>query len=148
MHIGIDLVEVERIAKALNRGNKGFLRVVYTENEAAYIQQAHHIEARAAGLWAAKEAVVKAFGIGFSEGIGFHDVEIRHHPSGQPHAVLNGKLAHLAAERSLHVQSLSISHTPHIARLTLRPAPSAGPARHYDQREKLADRGTTAHAHE
>jgi len=118
MQIGIDIVEVERIAKALNRGNQGFWKIVYTPEEAAYIRQAHHIEARAAGLWAAKEAVVKAFGIGFSEGIGFHDVEIRHHVSGQPYAILTGKLAAWAAERSLQVLSISISHTEHYAAAT------------------------------
>jgi len=118
MHIGLDIVEVERIAKALNRGNKGFLRVVYTPAEAAYIQQAQVIEPRAAGLWAAKEAVVKAFGIGFSAGIGFHDVEIHHTAHGQPYAVVSGKLAAWAAERGLQVCSLSISHTEHYAAAT------------------------------
>jgi len=118
MQIGLDIVEVARIAKALNRGNQGFWNVVYTPAEAAYIRQAHHLEARAAGIWAAKEAVVKAFGIGFSEGIGFHDVEIRHHDSGQPHAVLSGKLAAWADERGLQVLSISISHTEHYAAAT------------------------------
>jgi len=95
----------------LNRGNKGFLNVVYTPEEAAYIQQAYVMEARAAGLWAAKEAVVKAFGTGFSEGIGFHDVEIRHSASGQPYVVLSGKLAAWAREHSQQVLSISVSHT-------------------------------------
>jgi len=118
MQIGIDIVEVERIAKALNRGDKGFWNVVYTPDEAAYIQKAHFVEARAAGLWAAKEAVVKAFGIGFSEGVGFHDVKIQHTASGQPYAVLTGKLAAWASEHSLQVLSISISHTTHYAAAT------------------------------
>jgi len=123
MQIGIDIVEVERIAKALNRGNKGFWNVVYTPTEAIYIQQAHFVEARAAGLWAAKEAVVKAFGTGFSEGIGFHNVEIQHTASGQPYAVLSGKLALWANERALQVLSISISHTNHYAAATALIAP-------------------------
>jgi len=123
MQIGLDIVEVERIARALNRGNKGFLNVVYTPDEAAYIQQAHFIEPRAAGLWAAKEAVVKAFGIGFSEGIGFHDVEIRHTRAGQPYAILSGKLALWACEHALQVCSISISHTEHYAAATALVAP-------------------------
>lgn len=113
--IGIDIVEVQRIAKALNRGNQGFLNTVYTASEIAYIRQAHASEARAAGMWAAKEAIVKAYGIGFSEGISFHDVEIQHTPDGQPHAMLTGKMASWALERSLHVLSISISHTDNYA---------------------------------
>jgi len=126
MQIGLDIVEVARIAKALKRGNQGFWNIVYTADEAAYIRQAHHLEARAAGLWAAKEAVVKAFGIGFSEGIGFHDIEIHHHPSGQPYAHLTGKLATWATERSLQVLSVSISHSEHYAAATalIAPVPS------------------------
>jgi len=130
MQIGIDIVEVERIAKALNRGNKGFLKVVYTPAEASYIQQAHFVEARAAGLWAAKEAVVKAFGIGFSEGIGFHDIEIQHAATGQPYAILTGKLATWAQEHSLRVLSISISHAEHYAAATalVASAPEGGGA--------------------
>jgi len=118
MQIGIDIVEVERIAKALDRGNKGFWKVVYTPAEITYIQQARSPPETAAGLWAAKEAVVKAFGIGFSEGIGFHDVEVRHTATGQPCAVLSGKLAAWAAQRCLRVVSISISHTSHYAAAT------------------------------
>jgi len=118
MQIGIDIVEVGRIAKAMNRGSQGFLPTVYTPAEVAHIQQAHFSQIRAAGLWAAKEAVVKAFGIGFSKGVGFHDVEIRHTTSGQPYAVLSGTLAQLAATRSQQVLSISISHTEHYATAT------------------------------
>jgi len=115
MQTGIDIVEIERIAKAMNRGNQGFWTTVYTPDEVAYIKQAHFQEARAAGLWAAKEAVVKAFGIGFSAGISFHDVEVQHHASGQPYAVLSGKLAAWAGEHGLEVLSISISHAAHYA---------------------------------
>lgn len=111
MQIGTDIVEVPRIAKALSRGNKGFLKTVYTPAEVDYIQQAQASDARAAAIWAAKEAVVKAFGIGFSEGISFHDVEVRHTSTGQPYVVLAGKLGSWALDRSLQVLSTSISHT-------------------------------------
>jgi holo-[acyl-carrier protein] synthase len=113
--IGVDIVEVHRIAKALNRGNKGFLEIVYTAAEIAYIQQAYASNARAAGIWAAKEAIVKAFGIGFSEGISFQDIEIQHSSAGQPYAVLSGKIASWALEKSIHMISISISHTNNYA---------------------------------
>jgi len=115
MQIGIDIVEVKRIGKALNRGNKGFWNIVYTPEEVAYIQQAYAKEARAAGLWAAKEAVVKALGIGFSGGISFHDVQVKHQGSGQPYAVITGKLKDWTAQHSLQVLSISISHSEHYA---------------------------------
>lgn len=124
MQIGTDIVEVARIAKALNRGNKGFLKTVYTPAEVNYIQQAHASDARAAGMWAAKEAVVKAFGIGYSEGLSFQDMEVRHARTGQPYAVLAGKLRSWALDRSLQVLSISISHTDSYAMAVALVGPS------------------------
>ncbi|ABM58293.1 holo-ACP synthase [Verminephrobacter eiseniae] len=129
MHIGIDIVEVPRIAKALNRGDKGFLNAVYTAGEAAHIEQAHAGDVRAAGIWAAKEAVVKAFGVGFSEGVTFRDVEVRYTATGQPQAVLSGKLASLAVDRSLQVLSISISHTENYAAATALVGPVSAEVR-------------------
>jgi len=118
MKIGIDIVEVARIAKALNRGNQGFYNIVYTSKEVAYIKQVDSLAMRAAGLWAAKEAVVKALGCGFSGGICFHDIEVNHTQSGQPYVLVSGKLEVLLKEQGLQVLSISISHTEQYAAAT------------------------------
>lgn len=108
---GVDIVDVERIDSALARGQGGFARTVFTAQELAYIDRAQQRAERAAGLWAAKESVVKAFGVGFANGVWFHDVEITHLPSGQPTVRLHGALAALAAKSRQHVMSISISHS-------------------------------------
>ena len=76
MHIGIDIVEIERIRTASRRSGEGFLNRVYTAPERDYIGDAEANAERAAGIWAAKEAAVKALGTGFRDGIQFHVLRI------------------------------------------------------------------------
>jgi holo-[acyl-carrier protein] synthase len=73
--IGIDIVEVGRIAKAMQHDQ--FVRRILTEHEETYCQTA----TRVAGRWAAKEAIIKAVGIPFL----MKDIEILNDPMGQPH---------------------------------------------------------------
>ena len=103
--VGCDIVSVSRIAKLIV--DQRFLGKVYTAYEREYISEKG--TQTAAGLWAAKEAVSKALGIGF---VGFtaKDIEIRHSESGTPQiALYNG-----AKTRSelIHVENIhvSISH--------------------------------------
>jgi Phosphopantetheinyl transferase (holo-ACP synthase) len=65
---------------------------------------------RASGFWAAKEALVKATGLGFRNGISFQDMEIDHDELGCPHYVLRGKLSEIMQEKGIRHISLSISH--------------------------------------
>jgi holo-[acyl-carrier protein] synthase len=86
--IGIDIIEIDRIAAALSRA--GFSERVFTKNEIAYIAACGHGGAgTAAGMFAAKEAAAKALGTGFSGGITLKQIEISH-SGGAPVAVLYG----------------------------------------------------------
>ena len=73
--VGIDIVEIARIARALRRPR--FTRRILTEHEEAYCTT----PARVAGRWAAKEAVIKAVGTPMKP----HDIEILNDPLGGPH---------------------------------------------------------------
>lgn len=100
--IGIDLCEIARMQRLLDEGHS--LRRMFTEAEQAYIHGKGASAAQSmAGMFAAKEAALKAFGTGLA--IPLTDVEITHTAHGQPCALLHGKAAALGGQ--LH---LSITH--------------------------------------
>lgn len=104
--VGTDLCSIERIAKALE--NERFLARIYTPAEQTRLEPLcpERRAERAAGLFAAKEAVAKALGTGFT-GFGFADVEILADDLGQPVVSLHGGAARIAADARIHI---SISH--------------------------------------
>lgn len=104
---GIDLVEIERFRQLKPEILKRFFERVYTPAEREHIGASFE---RAAGLFAAKEAVVKALGCGIGP-VGWQEVEIRHQGEGNPVASLHGRAAALAKEKGILDVSLSISHT-------------------------------------
>lgn len=110
--IGIDIVDVARFEGKLK--NARFMARVFTVHEASYL--AGKGVQSMAGLFAAKEAVVKAIGCGFS---GFFpcDVEILHRQSGAPYVRLHGaaRLAYKKKRLSRFCIHVSISHTQTIA---------------------------------
>lgn len=110
MHVGIDIVEIERIRTAARRSGQGFMVRVYTADEIQHIGDPEKNAERAAGIWAAKEAAVKALGTGFQNGILFQDLEIKYEDMGRPYLVYSGKFRDLMQQSGLSAASLSISH--------------------------------------
>lgn len=110
MHVGIDIVEVERIRTAIKRSGAGFIARVYTARETEYIGNFEDNVERAAGIWAAKEAAVKALGSGFRDGILFQDMQVEHEQQGRPCLVFSGRFLVVMQESGLSSASLSISH--------------------------------------
>ncbi len=107
--IGIDIIEVERIASAIERYGDHFLRRIYTDAERHYCERSQanrllHYAAR----FAAKEAFSKAIGTGITSGFRFRDCGVLNHDSGQPTIVLTGVLAEQWGTHRIH---LSLSHT-------------------------------------
>lgn len=98
--IGIDLCEVARMQRLLDEGHS--LRRMFTPAEQAYICGKGASAAQSmAGMFAAKEAVLKAFGTGLA--IPLTDVEIAHNDRGQPYAVLHGQAAELGGQLRLSI---------------------------------------------
>jgi holo-[acyl-carrier protein] synthase len=105
--IGVDLIELERIAATLARFDTRFLNRVYTPDELAYC--AGRLGSLAA-RWAAKEATAKALGTGIGD-VAFREIEVVRDERGAPALRLHGAAAALAAARGLDDWTISLSHT-------------------------------------
>ena len=107
---GCDLIEIERIAKALQREN--FCTRIYTAAELSYAESKKNQRKAAslAAVFAAKEAVAKALGVGLGQ-IGWREIEVRHDDLGKPFVALSGRARALAEERGVKNIHLSLSHS-------------------------------------
>jgi holo-[acyl-carrier protein] synthase len=108
---GIDVVEVPRVAAALERFGERFVQRVFTEGEIRYCEsKANRVESFAA-RFAAKEAGMKALGTGWNHGIRWRDLEVRRQPGGRPTLVFHGKAAEFAIHLGVAHVALSLTHT-------------------------------------
>ena len=113
--IGIDVVEVARLAEALNRQGDSFVERVFTDRErAACDSRADRVLALAA-RFAAKEACLKALGTGWAEGLGFRDVEIVREGTQPPRLVLHGEAVRRAQALGMIRSHVSLTHQPGLA---------------------------------
>jgi holo-[acyl-carrier protein] synthase len=104
---GVDVIEIERIAHAVQRWGDRFLRRVYTDGEISYCRgRAQSL----AGRFAAKEATSKALGVGIRR-LSWRDIEILPDRRGKPHVFLHGKAAEVARWQELHHFEVSITHS-------------------------------------
>ncbi|MFO0903784.1 MAG: holo-ACP synthase [Pirellulales bacterium] len=108
--IGTDIVESLRIAQMIERHQDLFLTRVYTTHEIQYCSARKAATQHYAGRWAAKEAVLKAIGTGWSQGIQWTDVEVRNNEGGAPRIVLAGVAAEIAKQMGIDEVLISISH--------------------------------------
>ena len=109
---GIDLVEIARIGRMLDEHAERFLERCYTPRERQYADASprKRLE-RLAGRFAAKEAILKALGTGWRDGIAWTDMEILPDPLGRPVLNLAGQAASIAVKHGIGGWTLSISHT-------------------------------------
>ena len=108
--LGTDIVEVLRIGKMIERHGEHFLNRVYTEDEVRYCQRRKEYTQHYAGRWAAKEAVMKVLGTGFSRGVGWRDIEVCSSQSGQPSIAIRGVAREIARQLGIVEVLISISH--------------------------------------
>jgi len=109
---GVDIVEIERIARALADHPERFPQRVCTVAERAYCDLAPRRRAeRYAARFAVKEAVLKALGTGWTDGIAWTDMEVLRLASGEPRLLLSGRAAEIAAERGIGRWLVSMSHS-------------------------------------
>jgi holo-[acyl-carrier protein] synthase len=108
--IGTDIVECPRIGHMIEQHGELFLRRVYTEREIRYCQARKHAIEHFAGRWAAKEAILKALGTGWSRGIAWTDLEVRNSPGGQPKVLVRGRARDAAILQGIGDILVSISH--------------------------------------
>ncbi len=108
--LGVDIVEIARVRRILER-TPSFRERVFSEEERAYCDATANPEVHYATRFAAKEAVVKALGTGFTRGIGVRDIEVRRNAKGRPSVVLSGRAKEVAAEQGVRELPLSLSFT-------------------------------------
>lgn len=104
--IGIDIIEIDRVKQI---SNDAFLTKVFNESERSYIESKEHSPQTIAGLFCAKEAVLKALGSGIGDGCGFSQITVTHSASGQPQVELSGKCKELLLTMGTTMH-MSITH--------------------------------------
>lgn len=109
--VGIDLIDIERIAGVVQRFPQRFALRVLTDGERRYVGR--RVE-RMAGRWAAKEAISKVLGLGV-RGVGWREIEVLPNRAGAPQVLLHGRAARRAESMQLDEVTVSISHERHLA---------------------------------
>ncbi|MFC1935333.1 holo-ACP synthase [Chloroflexota bacterium] len=105
--MGVDIIEIDRIAQATDRWGERFLHRIYTTDELDYCRgRAPQLAAR----FAAKEAVMKALGTG-RRGVDWRDIEVVRCRSGRPFIQLQGRASKVAERLSINQVALSLSHS-------------------------------------
>ena len=108
--LGVDIVEVERMRRILVR-TPSFAERVFSPEERAYCDRTSNPATHYALRFAAKEAIVKALGTGFSDGIGVRDIEVERAKNGRPFAKLSGRALEVAESLCVRELSISLSYT-------------------------------------
>jgi holo-[acyl-carrier protein] synthase len=113
--IGIDVVEVGRIASSIGEFGEKFLTRIFTEGELAYCSVQARPELHYAARFAAKEAVAKALGTGIGKEVGWLDMEILRGDLGEPRLALTGKGAEFCKRMNICEIKISLTHAKEYA---------------------------------
>ena len=112
--IGVDIFEIKRMERALNR-HPMLAKRLFTEDERLYCEHTRRPAQHYAARFAAREAVLKALGCGFAEGVRFQDVSVARDAAGKPQVVLAGRAREIKEAKNISEIELSLSFTRDIA---------------------------------
>src|ERR1700690_498442 len=112
---GIDVVEILRIQRIIDRFGQRFLDRVYLAAEQAYCLRKRNAAESFAARFAAKEAAAKALGTGISNGVNWLEIEVVRELSGRPSLRFHGRAAQIANRLGVVRSALSITHTAEMA---------------------------------
>lgn len=107
--VGIDLIEVERVAEKIGK-KAGFKELVFSQSEISYCELMTNKYEHYAARFAAKEAFFKAIGTGWRNGTAFNEIEITNDENGKPAISFLGNTAIALAELKLGKIAVSLSH--------------------------------------
>ena len=108
--VGVDLVNLSRMERALERWGERFRGMVFGREELEYAATKKHPAQHLAACFAAKEAVIKALGLTTGLGLRFSQIQVTHEESGAPRVALSGAAAERAGELGVQRMHLSLSH--------------------------------------
>ncbi len=111
--IGVDVVEIERIRR-ITASRAGFVERVFTDDEIRYAELARDPGERFAARFAAKEATMKALGVGLG-GVDFRDMAVAKAPSGAPSLVVGGRASERADQLGIERWLITLSHSDAVA---------------------------------
>ena len=115
---GIDLIQVSRIRKQLEKSGHRFFETLFTEREIGYCQKGSSLSRQSqcfSGRFCAKEAFLKALGSGLRDGIFWKDMEILNDELGKPYFILRNRVQEIIKEKEITQVHLSISHDKNMA---------------------------------
>lgn len=108
--IGTDIIEINRIEKAIGR-SQSFCDKIFTQKEQAYCNARNHARFESyAARYAAKEALFKALGTGYRYGFAFSEIEVLNDDLGKPEIEVHGKVSKFLRENHISQIHLSLSH--------------------------------------
>lgn len=112
---GIDLTEIPRIQRSMERFGDRFLDRIFTASEKAYCLRKRNAAESFAARFAAKEAAAKALGTGISYGVTWLEIEVTREPGGRPGLRFHGRAAQIAERLGVVRAALSLTHTSVLA---------------------------------
>lgn len=129
--LGVDLVEIRRMRRAVERWKDRFLRRVFTQAELDYCFKRRDPIPHLAARFAAKEACLKALGTGLRMGVGWRELEVRRESGQPPTLVLSGRSRAIGLAKGATQVLLSLTHDGDyaFAQIVLMGAPSGGDGR-------------------
>ena len=113
--IGTDIAEVDRIRTLIDKYSDSFIERTFTSAEIAYCSKKPLPYMHYAARFAAKEAMAKALGTGFSDGVALKDLSVENDAAGTPHAVVSGRALEIMHSIGGSKMLISISHTKQFA---------------------------------
>jgi len=108
---GMDLVDIDRLKKIIEKWEMRFLERVYTPEEIGYCQKRAFPAIHYAARFAAKESLLKALGMGLGMGIKLKDIEVRNDSQGRPMLNLYGNARAILHDRGISTVHVSLSHS-------------------------------------
>jgi len=112
--VGTDIIEVKRIERLLSKQER-FKERIFTQGEIEYCDQKKNNVQNYAARFAVKEALLKAIGTGWREGITFKEIEVTNNEKGKPELVLSGTVKKIMEEMGVTNIQVSISHLKDLA---------------------------------
>lgn len=109
--IGIDIIEISRVEQSIRQHGSRFIERVFTAGEIAYCEARPSRIASYAARFAAKEAVMKALGTGWGDGVGWRQIEVVCGGGGAPSLSLSGRALERLKELGAARAHLSLSHS-------------------------------------
>ncbi|MCD6444058.1 holo-ACP synthase [Candidatus Bathyarchaeota archaeon] len=109
--LGVDLMEIERLKRSVERRGRRLLEKIFTEEEIRYCFSMGEPYQHLAARFCLKEAVLKAFGLGLGRGVTLRDVEVKLDGLGKPYVEIHGRLKEKAEKSGVSRIIVSMSHS-------------------------------------